>query len=153
MLCRQRYVKKTILNWILLVTGNQCSCDNTWEMWSYFLICETTCAVLFWIYCSLFIWQWATSYIQKCSEKEKAMCEQDISLKEPGQAIKAPPNKKSPGSESFSLEFYTFFWTNIKETVKESMLYGLQKGEAFIKVTTKNLTHNNNHRSIQLLKR
>ena len=81
------------------------------------------------------------------------MCEQDISLKEPGQAIKAPPYKKSPGSESFSLEFYTFFWTNIKETVKESMLYGLQKGEAFIKVTTKNLTHNNNHRSNQLLKR
>ena len=55
--CRHRYIKMGILNWILLFNGNQCRCDSTGEIWSYFLILETTRAILLWICCSLFIWE------------------------------------------------------------------------------------------------
>ena len=60
------------------------------------------------------------------------MCEQDISLKEMGHAIKDLPNNKSPGGDCFSIEFYKFFRPDIKETVIESILYGLLKGEISI---------------------
>ena len=65
-------------------------------------------------------------------EEEKAICEQDISLKELVNAIKDLPNNKSLGSDGFPIEFYKFFWPDIKETVIESFLYDLQKGKLSI---------------------
>ncbi len=42
------------------------------------------------------------------------------------------PNNKSPGSDGFSVEFYKFFWKEIKLLVTNSILYGIDKGQLSI---------------------
>ncbi len=62
-------------------------------------------------------------------EEKKEMCDKDIDILELGQALKALPNGKTPGSDGFGVDFYKFFWGSIKELVFDSLTYSLERGE------------------------
>lgn len=51
-------------------------------------------------------------------------CEGQISLAECSQALKHMKNRKSPGSDGFSVEFYNFFWKDIGIFLWRSIKYG-----------------------------
>ena len=61
--------------------------------------------------------------IPKLSDKSIELCDEDISIEEIGKALKELPNKKTPGTDGFTADFYKFFWINIKDIVFESILY------------------------------
>ncbi len=56
------------------------------------------------------------------------MCDSPLSYDEVTKAVKELPNNKSPGSDGFSIEFYNFFWKDVKCLVTDSILCGLDKG-------------------------
>jgi hypothetical protein len=60
------------------------------------------------------------------------MCEQDINIKEIGQALKELKNGKSPGTDGFTADFYKFFWAKIKTLVLESLRWVYKEGELSI---------------------
>ena len=55
------------------------------------------------------------------------LCEKEI-IEEISKSIKDLPNKKSPGSDGFSADFYKFFWIDIKDLVFNSINYALNNG-------------------------
>ena len=70
--------------------------------------------------------------IPKISEQHKNMCEEDITIKELGEALKKLKNGKSRVSDGFTPDFYKFFWPNIKETFFESIKYADNDGKLSI---------------------
>ncbi len=62
------------------------------------------------------------------NEIDRKMCDSPLSYEEIAKAVKELPNNKSPGSDGFSIEFYKFFWKDVKCLVTDSILYGLDKG-------------------------
>ena len=57
------------------------------------------------------------------NEEEKLMCDKPVTMAECLESIKELPNNKSPGSDGLPMEFYKFFWLNIKQFVLESIQY------------------------------
>jgi len=55
-------------------------------------------------------------------------CDMDITLEECKKALDQMPNNKSPGSDGFTVEFYTFFWEDIKDLVYNSFIYAFSIG-------------------------
>jgi exonuclease III len=49
------------------------------------------------------------------NEAEVELCEQDITLKEIGTALKELKNRKSPGTDGFTPDFYKFFWPKLQD--------------------------------------
>ena len=60
---------------------------------------------------------------------KKLSCDAKISIAECTKALKELNNKKTPGSDGFPVEFYKFFWNDIKEIVVEALNYSFIKGE------------------------
>jgi hypothetical protein len=58
--------------------------------------------------------------------------EQDITDLEIASALKELPVHKSPGGDGFPVDFYKFFWPDIKNLVCNSIRHALQKGELSI---------------------
>ena len=65
----------------------------------------------------------------KLLENEKQICEGALTLSECGQSLHDLPNKKSPGSDGFTTEFYKFFWLDICNFVHDSFNYSFNTGE------------------------
>ena len=57
------------------------------------------------------------------------MCENDLKIEEVSNALKQIPNDKSPGGDSFTTNFYKFFWPDIKDFLHESFVYSFTNGE------------------------
>ena len=58
---------------------------------------------------------------QKLNKEQVEICDAPITIEELGKSLKELPNKKSPGSDGLTSEFYNFFWPNIKEIVFNSL--------------------------------
>ena len=65
-------------------------------------------------------------------EGERQACEGEVSEQECASALKDLKNGKSPGSDGFTVEFYKFFWKEIKMLVINSLNYAYQIGELSI---------------------
>ena len=70
--------------------------------------------------------------IPKLSETAKNKCDNVISLAECAQALKDMKNGKSPGTDGFGCEWYTFCWPDIKHLVHESICYAYHNGRLSI---------------------
>ena len=68
-------------------------------------------------------------FIQKPSEEEVASCEGPITLQECLAALKNMKNFKSPGIDGFTVEFYKFFWNDIKYLLLKCLNEGLEAGK------------------------
>ena len=67
--------------------------------------------------------------IPKLSEDMKALCDAELSESEILDSLKSFKNGKSPGTDGLVIEFYKFFWKQIKPYLIESYKYSLLKGE------------------------
>lgn len=66
--------------------------------------------------------------IPKLNENNKDYCDQDITEYEIGKSLAELSNNKTPGSDGLSVEFYKFFWPNIKHIVCNSFNYAFEHG-------------------------
>ena len=57
----------------------------------------------------------------KINSKFFSICEKDLTEKELFDALKGMENSKTPGNNGLTKEFYECFWTNIKNTFKNSL--------------------------------
>ncbi len=64
--------------------------------------------------------------IPQLSAVDSNHCEKPITIQEIGKALKELPNKKTPGTDGFTTEFYKFFWIDIKDIVFNSLLYAFK---------------------------
>ncbi len=69
---------------------------------------------------------------EQLNETECKLCDSPISYNEIAKAVKDLPNNKSPGSDGFAIEFYKFFWKDVKCLVTDSILYGGDTGKLSI---------------------
>ena len=63
---------------------------------------------------------------QKLDDIEKMICEEKITLDECFESLTKFPNNKSPLSDGLSVEFYKFFWNNIKSFLIDSYDYSFE---------------------------
>lgn len=67
--------------------------------------------------------------IEKLNEDEKNICEGVLTELECVTALKEMKNKKSPGSDGLTTEFYKIFWKDIKRFYLDSINYSYQHGK------------------------
>jgi hypothetical protein len=60
------------------------------------------------------------------------MCDELITKKEIGEALKGLKNGKSPGSDGFTADFYKFFWAMLHPALFDSLTNALEKGQLSI---------------------
>ena len=65
------------------------------------------------------------------NEAKKKLCE-FISMHEISEALLEMANNKSPGSDGFTIDFYKFFWPDLKDIVYNSLKYALESGSLSI---------------------
>ena len=63
------------------------------------------------------------------SKEEKEICEGLITEQECLQSLKNMQNGKSPGCDGFTVDFYKFFWKDIKTFIVDSINYAFSIGE------------------------
>ena len=66
--------------------------------------------------------------IPKISNQNRASCEEPVSEAELLKSLKCMKNGKSPGSDGLTVEFYKFFWSDIKNILLSSLNYALVSG-------------------------
>ena len=59
---------------------------------------------------------------------EISLCDENISPEEVARSLKELSNDKTPGSDGFSINFYKFFWPDIKFLLTDSFLYTFENG-------------------------
>ena len=64
----------------------------------------------------------------KLSNDESQKLEGDIKLGELSNSLKNMKNDKSPGLDEFTVEFFKFFWTDLKYFILRSLNYGYRTG-------------------------
>ena len=64
----------------------------------------------------------------KLSNEDAEKLEGEIKLKELSDALKNMKNEKSPGLDGFTVEFFNFFWTDLKFFILRSINYGYYTG-------------------------
>jgi exonuclease III len=70
--------------------------------------------------------------IVSMSDVEKSICEGLLTVEECTSALKEMMNGKSPGTSGFTTEFYTIFWSDVKDVVTYSLNYAFKNGELSI---------------------
>lgn len=68
----------------------------------------------------------------KLSNLEADSLEGEISLDELSQALKNMKNEKSPGLDGFTVEFFKFFWIDLRAFILRSINYGYRNGSLSI---------------------
>jgi hypothetical protein len=66
------------------------------------------------------------------TEKDQKSLDLDISDREIASALKELPSHKSPGGDGFPVDFYKFFWPDIKHLVCNSIKTAVNRGELSI---------------------
>jgi len=69
---------------------------------------------------------------KKISQTSFDLCEKPLDCDEFHKALLGMSNNKSPGNDGLTVEFYKFFWDNIKDLVTDSLNHAFQKGEMSI---------------------
>ena len=64
----------------------------------------------------------------KLTIEESEKLEGDIKIDELSNALKNMKNEKSPGLDGFTVEFYKFFWVDLKYFILRSLNYGYHTG-------------------------
>ena len=64
-------------------------------------------------------------FVPKINEKENMECEKPITESECFKVLSELSNKKSPGQDGFSIEFYKMFWQDLKEIFLKCLNYSL----------------------------
>ena len=59
---------------------------------------------------------------------DKSWCDENITTEEIAKSLKALANDKTPGSDGFSINFYKFFWSDIKLLLTSSFVYTFENG-------------------------
>ena len=67
--------------------------------------------------------------IPRISNEHKLSCDKALSIEELDDCIFSMSKGKSPGNDGLTVEFYQFFWTDIKELLFESLKYSRIVGE------------------------
>ena len=62
------------------------------------------------------------------SENEAELLEGDIKYSELAEALKNIKNSKTLGNDGFTVEFFKFFWIDLKMFVLNSLNYGYRTG-------------------------
>ena len=62
-----------------------------------------------------------TCNVPKLSEENKELCDNQITMCECEMALHKMKKDKSPGTDGFTIEFYQYFWKDIKELVFDSL--------------------------------
>ena len=70
--------------------------------------------------------------IPKLSKEDQDKLEQDITEIEILNSLKELKNGKTPGTDGFTVDFYKFFWIDMKKLLLESLTYALNKGNLSI---------------------
>lgn len=70
--------------------------------------------------------------ISKISDEARLNCDLKLQPDEILNSLKGLNNKKSPGTDGLTTEFYKFFWNDIKEYLLNSFNYSLETGELSI---------------------
>ena len=70
--------------------------------------------------------------IPKLDDCATQKCEKEITIEECSKALKKMKNRKTPGTDGFTVEFYKMFWTSIKDLVLESFYFAFDVGELSI---------------------
>ena len=65
--------------------------------------------------------------VPNLNDNHSNLCEQDITEYELGKSIAELTNNKTPGSDGLSVEFYKFFWPDIKHIVHNSFKYSFEQ--------------------------
>ena len=68
----------------------------------------------------------------KLTNEESEKLEGDIKLDELSKSLKNMKNEKSPGLDGFTVEFYKFFWLDLKHFILRSLNYGYRNGSLSI---------------------
>ena len=68
------------------------------------------------------------SPMPKLSDNSKQICEGPITLQECIDALKTMPNNKTPGTDGFPTEFYTFFFQDFGQYLLSSFQHSFQNG-------------------------
>ena len=68
----------------------------------------------------------------KLSDNDVELCDAHITVEELGKALKDMPNKKSPGTDGLTADFYKFFWRDIKDIVFNSLTYAFENNSLSI---------------------
>ena len=66
---------------------------------------------------------------EQITDTDHQQLESDITDQEIAIALKELPSHKSPGGDGFSIDFYKFFWPDIKTLVCNSLKLAVQRGE------------------------
>lgn len=67
--------------------------------------------------------------VPKLSTEEADLCEDDLSAAEILKALKTMKNGSSPGTDGIPVEFYKFFWNDIKEPLLACFKYSLEAND------------------------
>ena len=71
------------------------------------------------------------------SNEESEKLEGDIKLDELSKALKNMKNVKSPGLDEFTVEFYKFFWSGLKNFILRPLNYGNRNGSLYVTQKTR----------------
>ena len=66
--------------------------------------------------------------LQTLDDIDKLFCENDLTIEEIAKNVKQLPNNKSPGCDGLTIDFYKFFWVDIREMLFECFQYCYKKG-------------------------
>ena len=65
--------------------------------------------------------------VPNLNDNHRTLCDQDITEYELGKSLAQLANNKTPGSDGLSVEFYKFFWPDIKHIVHNSFKYSFEQ--------------------------
>ena len=68
----------------------------------------------------------------KLANQDVELCDAEITIEELGKALKDMPNKKSPGTDGLTADFYKFFWIDLKDIVFNSLTYAFDNNSLSI---------------------
>ncbi len=68
----------------------------------------------------------------KLTNEEKETCDKPITKSEISKSIKNLSSCKTPRSDRLAVDFYKFFWCDIKNLLTQSIIYVIAKGELSI---------------------
>jgi len=66
--------------------------------------------------------------VPKISENGRFICDETITIDECSKALSRMNVNKSPGTDGFTVEFYKYFWDDIKHYVFESLQHAFVSG-------------------------